>query len=292
MLSRVWLWLKNGHAPVNAAQIYNRIDTNLSRPDAGSPAQTSDDFLAESLPEGTKLVFVTGIHTGAGTSSKVAELQLSYPDVTVIDGGILALPVHQHLPAGFAGQARSKTFRETNILGETILSEHSESEIPISENSRIGHSETDYTEFESAQGKHSELESSEADYSGLENSGSGNSGFEHSELENAKRQTSGSNTANFVEARDNERGIMPDLIILMIHPADTAGTIKPYMQQLSDHFAATKPHIWLRHKPVVPFPIGKEAAVEEMILRLATYCFADSDAGVQRLHQWVKTKEI
>jgi len=297
MLSRVWLWLKHGRIPENTLQSHKKIDIGLSQPDAGFPTQNSDDFVAESLPEGAKLVFVTGIHTGAGTSSKVAELQLTYPDVTVVDGGILALPVNQHLPAGFARQAGFKRVPDTALLGEMISSQDTRSETPKSENSQISRSEATYSKLESAQGNNSELKSSEADYSGPKNSGPESSGpdysgFERSALENAKFQTSGSNIANFVEVGDNEIGIQPDLIILMIHPADTAGTIKPYMQQLTDYFAATKPQIWLRHKPVAPFPIGKEAAVEEMILRLATYCFADSDAGVQRLHQWLKSKEI
>ena len=307
MLSRVWLWLKHGRIPENTLQSHKKIDTGLSQPDAGFPTQNSDDFVAESLPEGAKLVFVTGIHTGAGTSSKVAELQLTYPDVTVVDGGILALPVNQHLPAGFARRAGFKRVHDAALLGEMISSQDSRSETPKSENSHISRSEATYSKLESAQGNNSELKSSEADYSGPEssepessgpensepeNSEPENSEPEHSGLGNAKLQTSEPNVPNFVEVGDNEIGIQPDLIILMIHPADTAGTIKPYMQQLTDYFAATKPQIWLRHKPVAPFPIGKEAAVEEMILRLATYCFADSDAGVQRLHQWLKSKEI
>ena len=75
---------------------------------------------AETLPDGAKLVLVAGIHTGAGTSSKVAELQLTYPDITIVDAGVLALPV-QHLPAGFARQAGFKRVPDTALLGEMIL---------------------------------------------------------------------------------------------------------------------------------------------------------------------------
>ena len=51
---------------------------------------------------GYRLAQNAGLHTGAGTSTKAAQLEQLYPQIEIIDAGILGLPVSDHLPANLA----------------------------------------------------------------------------------------------------------------------------------------------------------------------------------------------
>lgn len=94
----------------------------------------------------------------------------------------------------------------------------------------------------------------------------------------------------------------PDLIILMVHPGDTASAIKPYVGELSALFARTQPPIWLQQKPapviaitpdgIAPdkgppdgAPLDRDKAMQQMLLRLATDRYGPTDAGVKHLHK-------